>query len=286
MRTSIIFLNYNSAALLKQNLEGLLSEGLPPETEVILVDNGEKSRVMDGEINLVDYLGKNLLEGVLYIKNKANIGFGAACNAAAYRASGEVILFLNPDCFISGADIQKMVDCFKSNPRLGAIGPKIINNRGGDLPWSYGGEITRWGRIFLSRKKKNALIKTTHIECTRNTPALTDDLTPVVWISGACMMVRKEIFERNGGFDERFFMYFEDQDLCMRIAGKGFRVARLLGVSAVHLESKSGMPWNLRKKIYYKSQGRFFLKHYGILAFVVILILRLPRYVRNVYFKG
>lgn len=276
-------MNYNSAALLKQNLEGLLEEGLPPGTEIILVDNGEEDE--GGEVDLVDRLGKRLLEGVLCIKNKKNIGFGPACNLAVRRASGEFVLFLNPDCLISVADIQKMAGHLGENPSLGVLGPRITNKQGRDLPWSCGEKIDYWDRIFLSRKEKMALAGSGCFNGMRGS-ALNNSLAPAIWLSGACMMVRKEVFGEIGGFDERFFMYFEDRDFCLRAIQKAFCVARLVDASAVHLESKSALCWSLRKKMYYKSQGRFFLKHYGILAFVVLMILRLPRYVRNVYWGG
>ncbi len=102
------------------------------------------------------------------------------------------------------------------------------------------------------------------------------DLYPVDWVSGAAMVVRKSVFTQIGGFDENFFMYFEDIDLCWRAKQRGWQVAVYPKISLIHFVGQSAGGFKQRKKYYYQSQDYFFKKHYGQPAMYILKIFRWP----------
>jgi hypothetical protein len=98
----------------------------------------------------------------------------------------------------------------------------------------------------------------------------------VDWVTGAALMIQKKLFEKIKGFDTKFFMYFEDQDLCLRVKSLGFGVWVLPKAKIIHLGGKSLKFDRERKKRYYQSQGYFFKKHFGSFQLSVIRIISLP----------
>lgn len=236
-KISLILVNYHSARYLKDCLNSLSND--PAIGEIIIVDNAS------GE-NLAPYTQHTR---VVYLEK--NVGFGAACNQGAREAKEPFLLFLNPDTQLKQGNLQTLVDELNKNTHFGIVGPKLLNESGESEKWSYGKTLTLW-RILRN-----------HVLPKRSPQ---DDRTKAVekvdWISGAAILVRKKDFLDKRGFDEKFFMYFEDMDLCLRWKKDGLATLRVPMVQFKHFNGGSfGNKKHLQKKYYYQSQEYYFQKH-------------------------
>jgi GT2 family glycosyltransferase len=249
---AVIIVNYNSAFFLNKSLEILLKDSFFRETEFIIIDNGEKKNGKRQKlIDCFDPLIQKDARVKVFI-NKRNLGYGVSNNKGALKTKRKYILFLNPDCIISGEDVEKLVKAIKTNKNCKMVAPTIIQaEKGAEQQWSY------------EKGKFSGRVR---------------------WVTGACFLMKRKNFQGIGGFDKNFFLYFEDRDLCLRVRKRGGIIVRETRAKAKHLESKSRISWKKRKKLYYVSQNYYFKKHYGILAMLLLKTLRFPLYVKNIYF--
>ncbi len=210
MLLSIITVTYYSKYVI-ETIENIRREcGFPvSDYEIIIVDNASQPLIQE-------YAQKNSL---IYIKNKRNLGFGAAMNKGIQHAKGEYIALLNPDILITKQTFPTIITYLKKNKNVGIIGPKLlaINNalqysckRFPDILTLI---IRRFSFVFLVHYFRK---RTEYYEMHDY-----DHATPqhVDWLSGAFLVGRKEVFTEFL-FDERFFLYFEDVDICRRIGQK------------------------------------------------------------------
>jgi len=173
---------------------------------------------------------------VRFIFNKENQGFGRANNLAAKEASGDLLFFLNPDTLVQEDVFNQAVKFFKDNAKLGVLAPALVLPDGRLQPWSGGRD----------------------------------------WVSGAALFIRRKIFNEIGGFDEKFFLYFEDKDLCRRIEKQGWEIKTMSGIKVTHFGGRSWPDKKAIKKIYYCSQSYYWRKHYGLLASLFLNLIRWP----------
>lgn len=252
MNFSVIIINFNTKLLTSNLIDSILRNS--SFREIIIVDNSST----DGS---AAYLREKYGSQVLVIENRENRGFGAANNQAAKRASGDILLFLNSDTIISSlhffSEIEKL---FLSDKSIGIISPKILLENGKIQPDSFG-SFPSLKSLFLRKKSKaNSL----------------NEAMAVDWVTGAALAVRKEIFEKIHGFDEKFFMYFEDIDLCKRINDLGLKIYINPTISITHLCGKSISNFWQRKKHYYDSQTYYFRKHCNMTIYFIYKIFALP----------
>ena len=254
MLLSIVIVNYKSKEYLNQCLlsigKFLLDEQVNPEkVELIIVNNDVDS------IERIDHL-QNL--GVIDIGS--NVGYGAGNNVGAKRARGKYVMFLNPDTELVDDTLIKMIEHIQNNENIGVIGPKIV--LGQDMEpqaWTCG-EKSSLKQILFKRNNPK------HWQSEEN--------RQVDWVSGTALLVRRDLFEQIGGFDENIFMYFEDQDLCLRIKGLGKKVLFFPAAKILHHDGKSWDNHREKKTAYYKSQDYFFKKHHGALQTFILRIAR------------
>ncbi|MFT4022395.1 MAG: glycosyltransferase family 2 protein, partial [Flavihumibacter sp.] len=204
MLFSVIIVNYKVAPWLEQCLLSLRLAARQQACEVIVVDNASN----DESVAL-----PALFPEVRFIWLDENKGFGEACNAGAREARGEWLLFLNPDTLVVPALLRGMAGFIATHPQTGAVGVRMVDGRGRFLPESKRGMPYPFAVFFrmsgLSRLfPRNRLIN--HYYQGQLDPHKT---WPVDVLAGACMAVRRTVFEKLGGFDEAFFMYGEDIDL-------------------------------------------------------------------------
>lgn len=207
---------------------------------------------------------KKSWEVIVVDNNKINRGFGKGCNLGAKKAKGEFLLFINPDCVVKDRAIDKLLKKLRSDKSIGIIGPQLVNEKN-QAYLSYSRQPNRFSAFvvysFLNRILWNSQVVQRHWMQDSNL----DEPKSVGIISGAVMMIRKSDFVKVGGFDERFFMYWEEVDLCRRLINDlGKQVFYYPQARVVHLGEKSTQVGSLKTRHwFYQSRFKFFAKHYG-----------------------
>ncbi len=186
-------------------------------TEVIVVDN----RSEEETIHIIE----RKFTKFRFIYNNVNGGFANGCNTGAVNASGEYLLFLNPDTVVSESEIGKLLDTAKQNPEYSVISCRQVNGAGresrayGQFPSIF--NLTGFLRmLFRPRKLFTGMRK--------------PEISFPDWISGSVVMIRNDTFKNSGGFDEDYWMYFEDVDLCRRIRNSGGEIAFCNNITVEH----------------------------------------------------
>jgi len=273
LKLSIIIVNYKVSFFTEQCLCSVERAIMGTNAEVIVVNN-------DPDETAIEYL-RPRFPSVRFVQNTANTGFGAACNLAWKQAGGELILFLNPDTLIPEDLPARFITFLESHPETGAAGPRMIGGRGQFLPESK----RSFPSPMVSFFKLSGLSALFPRSSLFNRYAL-GQLDPnqphsVDVLAGACMVVRASVLHLLGGFDEQFFMYGEDIDLCFRIRQAGFGSQYLGDISILHFKGES-----LRKgstghvRMFYGAMRVFVKKHYAgsggwFLSFFLLAAIRL-----------
>ncbi|HUS13859.1 MAG TPA: glycosyltransferase family 2 protein [Chloroflexia bacterium] len=252
MDVSAIIVNYNGGPLLQRCLAALPQAAGALSLETIVVDNAST----DGS---VDALPARLAPTCL-IQAKRNLGFARANNLGLHQARGRYCLLINTDCFLAPDSLRVLCRHLDDNPSLAVAGPRLLNADGSlqrschDFPrplvllWEQGGLWQRRPRPPLARAP--LLIATDH-----------DRPRKVDWVSGACWLARTAALRAVGGFDPRFFFYWEEADLCYRLRAAGWTVGFEPAATATHLGGASSSPALL--DTFFRSLYRFYGKHYG-----------------------
>jgi GT2 family glycosyltransferase len=182
------------------------------------------------------------LPGVDVCSLAGNPGFAAAANLGAARGRAPWILFLNPDCFPSAGDVEELLARARALPGAAAVGPHLIGPDG--VAARAGGVdlagLARWLERLGPRR----------------------GLTEVDWVAGTCLLVRREAWAQVGGFDESYFLYCEDVDLCRRLRRRGWRVAVAGSVGVAHLGGAS-FPDEATRRAAYRRARRLYLRRHG-----------------------
>jgi O-antigen biosynthesis protein len=251
---SVVIVNYKVPETLRQALHSLREADQYPRTEVIVVDNASND-------NSRAIVAKDFPE-VAWIQLKSNIGFGKACNVGAKHAHGEYLLILNPDTIIGRTTLTLAVEYLRAHPEIGLLGPKLLKSdgtlqpgcrRGFPTPQAAFYHFAGFSRLFPKSKRFG------HYNLTYLDP---DSSYEVDAISGSFMFLRHTLFESIGGFDEQFFMYGEDLDLCRRIKDAGFKIWYFPEMRVIHLKGKSSAKRLLRSRIAFYEAMFLFSKKY------------------------
>lgn len=217
---SIIILSYNKRQLTADCLTSI-SQNIPKDQrEIIVVDNASSD-------DSVAYIKKHFPE-VTLIENTRNAGFAGGCNVGAKHAKGEYILFLNNDAVIAENPLSEMVKVARGDEKIAMVGG-LLTNLNGSLQRSYGKFYTLGNVIYLLFAGESGELKRLQKK----------DMLDTDWVSGGFMMVRRDVFEEVTGFNESYFMYIEDMDLCYRIKKTGYRVVFTPLVKVKHIGQAS-----------------------------------------------
>lgn len=252
MKASIIIVNYQSKKPLLYCLASInrflyKNKILQNNFEVILVNNDKKPLK---NIPKYSFLSPKIIEV------GKNVGFGTGANLGAIMAQGEYLLFLNPDTLFLDKSLTNALSYLDNNQKVGALGLSTISkSRRQPENWSCGKKTT-WGSILF----RNTINKPWN----KKTPQ------KVEWSSAAGLIVRKTAFRKVKGFDKQFFMYFEDQDLCLRLAKKGYQIIHYPQTKILHLNGKSWRSKQEQKKYYRQSQLIFFKKHNSKVGYYIL----------------
>jgi GT2 family glycosyltransferase len=178
---------------------------------------------------------------VTMVERTANEGFATGVNLGVRGSSAPFLVLLNPDCVAGGEAIAGLVKFAQSAPDAAVVGPRILNADG-----SVQGSARRFPGVstFIAGRSSWLTRMFPNNPLSRwNLPGLEDGVGSmrVDWVSGACMLIRRSAFEQVGGMDERFFLYWEDADLCKRLAQRGWRVLYLPAVTVMHVGGRSSI---------------------------------------------
>jgi GT2 family glycosyltransferase len=243
MDLSIVYVNFNDGRNLEASLASL--EANPPdfEHEVLVVDNAST----DGSRDLII----RKFPSVRWMANAENEGFAKANNKGARESRGAYLLFLNTDTIVPAGALDRLLGRMKAETRAGAAGPALVRDKGCQV--SFGNRVSFVAQFF-QKAFLNPYYKATlrRRRTTRN----------VGWLSAACLLCRRPAFEAAGGFDERFFIYFEDIDLCYRLRKAGRTLLFIPEIEVRHEGGSTTAPRRAESRFEYRrSQLYFYAKH-------------------------
>ena len=252
---SVSIVNWNTKDELKACLEDVFKQDFEGACEIIVVDNAST----DGSQQMIteEYEGR-----VKFIKNSANLGFGAAHNMAYNYSSGDYFFILNPDSQIPESDtIKSMAKFMDENIDIGILGPKI-SNPDGSMQFS----ARTFPRIMAGLFRETILGKwfpeNSYVKNYLMTGWNHDTIRDVDWLSGCALMIRSEMVEQTGLFDERYFMYVEDMDLCRQAHIAGWRVVYYPMKTIIHeIGAASDKNAKAMIKQHHKSMLKYFWKY-------------------------
>jgi len=208
---TVIVVNFNTGPLARRAVESAAADLTRVDWDAIVVDNASTS---DG-VEALDGLPRTRI-----IANPRNVGFGAAVNAAARKTNAPLLWLLNPDCEVVPGAFRALRETLDAHADCAIAAPRLLN-ADGSVQASARGEPTAWTGLFGRHSLLTRFFPSSPV-ARRNLPA--EDLVnagvesaPVDWVMGAAMLVRRAAFDRVGGFDERYFLYWEDADLCRRL---------------------------------------------------------------------
>ena len=253
---SCIIVNYYSSSSLKNCLESVYQTIKKISFEVIIVDNSQNDKGMTSL--------KESYPQIRVIQSETNVGFARANNQAALSAQGKTLLFLNPDTILADQAIEEMIAHLESNPDIGALGPKVLNTDGSlqyscrRFPTLMTGFFNRYS--LLSRWFPGNRFTVQYLMKDFNH----DENKEVDWLSGCCLMIPRAVFEKAGGFDEHYFLFNEDVDLCRTIGQNGFKVMYFPGAKIKHhiSTSNSKVPARIIIKRH-RGMKYYYEKHHG-----------------------
>ena len=253
-----VLVTYRSGATIGAALDGLAEMQARGLLETIVVDN-------DSSDGCLDLVRQNYPE-VRALSSGGNVGFGRGNNLGLRLATTPYVLFLNPDAVIAPGDLQHMLEVLEANPKVGILGPAIRNNGTADqitcrfpTPSSTLGDALG---SFGGWKNRQSVIEI------GSAPRAVD------WVCGAVLLVRRDLLQQLNGFDPRFFLYFEETDLCKRALALGFETwttgqavaDHLPGTSARASADDDGLFRGCIAEHYFRSRYYYLRKHHGRLA--------------------
>jgi GT2 family glycosyltransferase len=227
---SIVIVNWNSVAFLRKCLASVYSDSGLSELEVIVVDNAS----FDGSEEVI----RSEFPQATFIQSRENLGFAGANNLGYAHSSGRTLLFLNPDTEVRPRALSQMVDQLWSMAHIGGVGCRLLN---ADL--SVQTTCLQAFPTILNQVLDNAYLKRVfpRWKIWGMRPLFSSDATSddVQMISGACLMVKREAFEKVGLFSTEYFMYGDDVDLCYKIKDAGYVLRYVATAEIIHLGGKS-----------------------------------------------
>ncbi|MCX7955852.1 MAG: glycosyltransferase family 2 protein [Patescibacteria group bacterium] len=259
---SIIIISFNTKNITKNCLESINRSLFKSKIkyEIIVIDNNS----FDGSKKMLEEYSKNKKNHIIYIQTNQNLGFGKGNNLGVKNAKGKYILFLNSDTIILNRSIEKLFYFYQKNEtKIHFLGPKLLNK---DLtPQPSAAYFFTLPVVFSS-----LFLKGDYWGLTRFSPEKTKK---VDWISGACILTKKNYFNKLKGFDEKIFMYMEEVDLLYRANKIGFNVYFYPESKIIHLASASSSGKTFPILQVYKGFLFFYKKHYSKINLLILKFL-------------
>jgi GT2 family glycosyltransferase len=237
-----ILVNYNAGTELEQALSSIRRELGTRRWEAVVVDNASS--------DASDAVAERFGPPVRLLRNAENVGFGRAVNQALATTTAPIVLIMNPDCQLVRGALTTLEAELLSHATCAVVGPRILDPDGSEQGSARGdpdmltglfGRTSPLRRLFprLSVSRRNVILVSDS----------SDTSTVVQWLSGACMLAQREALSTVHGFDARYFLYWEDADLCRRLRAHGYEVRYVPGATAVHRvghSSRTARPASIR----------------------------------------
>lgn len=257
MKVSVIIVNYNVKYFLEVCLDSVYRSLTGIDGEVIVVDNHST----DGSNEMI----RSRFPATVLLENKDNKGFSKANNQGVAIAKGEYILFLNPDTVVPEDFFAKMTGYMDIHPEAGAIGPRIIDGKGQYAPDAKKSFPTLSVALFKTTGMNKLFPRSPYFNKYYAVHIGEHEIAAVEGLSGCCMMVRTSVLPRIGGaFDEDYFMYCEDADLCYRIDQSGYKNIYFPGTTIIHYKGESTRKSTLSYvRTFNEALATFVKKHYS-----------------------
>ncbi len=229
-----ILVNYNAGGELARAIRSIADEMVGRSWEAFVVDNASS----DGSAASA----AEFAPMVQLVQNTANVGFSRGVNQGLAASTAPLVLIMNPDCRLVAGAVATLRSVLDARPDCAIVGPRILNPDGSvqgsargdpDMLTGLFGRTALLGRLvpFLRVAKRNVAAE----EAIRSG----EESVVVDWLSGACMLARRTALEQVGGFDERFFLYWEDADVCRRLRARGHHVRYVPAATAIHRVGQS-----------------------------------------------
>ncbi|NEQ48935.1 MAG: glycosyltransferase family 2 protein [Leptolyngbya sp. SIO3F4] len=246
---SIVIVNYNGGPVILECLNSLQKYTRRIPYEIIVVDNNSQDGSPE-EIN-GNFPSVNLL------RQSKNAGFGTANNIGVAKSSGKFIWLLNSDVYLTSNVLPFFVARLEEDPQIGILGPRLVN-ADGSFQLSVSKEISIRGEFqTLQQVRKYRNLATRPQLAQSYVSEKTVDI-----VVGAAMFMRREVFDKSGGFDQNFFMYFEESDLCKRVRNLGYSILYTPKVELIHIGGYSVSKASGRMaQEYRRSQRYYYEKH-------------------------
>lgn len=221
---SAVIVNYNAGPELRTALQSIAAEMAGRAWEAVVVDNVST----DGSSDYVWEFAPN----ARVLRNTENVGFGRGINQAVAASTGPLVLIMNPDCRLERGAVAAMRAELEGRPKCAVVGPRVLDPDGSEQGSARGDPDMLTG-LFGRTGVLRHLLPWASVS-RRNVVEGNGGSVTVDWVSGACMLVRRSAFDEAGGFDARYFMYWEDADLCRRLRARGYEIRYVPAAAAVH----------------------------------------------------
>jgi GT2 family glycosyltransferase len=248
LQVAVVVVSFNTRDLLLNCVASVFESTQGRSIELVIVDNASEDNSYEAVREAFPQAGA--------IRNSSNLGFGAACNQGIRATTARLILLLNSDAVLTAPAFHTLCDYLERNERCGAAGCRLIDAAGDEVT-NTRNFLTPFNQVFELSGMESGLrrLKRTHqpnldrnlIDCT------------VDWIDGACLMLKRDALDEVGLFDERFFMYSEDEDLCFRLKKLGWLVCFCAAGTAVHHGAASSSLNRIEMLRYFYSSQLLFL---------------------------
>ncbi len=262
---AVVVVSYNTKSLLLDCLASIIESAGQTPIEVIVVDNHSQ----DGSPDAV----RGAYPRLHLITNPVNVGFGAACNQAIAASTSPLIWLLNSDARLTPEAFRCLSEIAHSHQRCGAVGCRLLDDNGREVvntryfltPFNQALELAGIAKYLPVRR----LSRTYHPRLDRQHPDCTVD-----WIDGACLLLRRTALGEVGLFDEQFFMYSEDEDLCWRLKQRGWSICYSTTATAFHQGGGSSQQAKQELQLaFYVSQLLLLDKHRGRLSIYIYIVM-------------
>lgn len=258
---SILIVHTFESRLMRQTIKSIRRAAPRLSFEIVVIDNNPAAGVEE--------ILKNEFPDVRYLLTPRNDGFGSAMNKGIAEARGEYVLIFNPDIVVRPGSLEALHRFMEQNPRVGIVGPKLLNPDG-----TLQHSCSRYHTPLIPILRRTPLGRLPFGQRRLDDFLMTDvnhnETMNVDWLMGSALFTRRQALDEVGAFDEGFFMYFEDTDLCRRFWQSGWRVVYYPEARMVHYHRRASSDGNLFAQLFspmtqehMKSAVRFFRKYSG-----------------------